>query len=172
MLADGYKIDGAHFCIEIGAQVPGCVSPLSGPLDITMQPNPLPDSTIRAQVFEDNAPTNGGPDATEANLAGFVGHIKDVLGEIQTDVYGNPLCTTYEGENPDTYEIPLSALDADMLPDPDAGNRWQLRERRERHAGDPAPRDEPLQRRRHPARRARSGSRRPPSRATTTGTRG
>src|SRR4029079_5322909 len=81
---------------------------------------------------EDNAPTNMGQDTGEANLAGFVGHIVDTLGEIQTDVYGNPLCTRYEGEDvgdldndpttPDTYEIPLDALDEDMLPIPVPGS--------------------------------------------------
>lgn len=124
--ADGYKIDGAHFCVDTGAaDVAGCPSPLSGPLAVELQPNPLPDGTLRAQVFEDNAPTNMGYDTSEATMAGFVGHIVDTLGEIQTDVYGNPLCTRYEGENPDTYEIPLSALDADMLPIPIPGSGGQ-----------------------------------------------
>ncbi len=90
MIADGYKIDGAHFCIETGAPVAGCADPLNGQLIVELQPNPLPDGTLRAQVFEDNAPTNMGQDTGEANLEGFVGHIVDTLGEIQTDVYGNP----------------------------------------------------------------------------------
>ena len=38
------------------------------------------------------------------------------IGEVQTDVYGNPLCTTYVDEDPVTHEIPNSALDGDMLP--------------------------------------------------------
>ena len=129
VIADGYKIDGAHFCVETGAPVAGCADPLNGQLVVELQPNPVPDGTLRAQVFEDNAPTNMGQDTGEANLAGFVGHIVDSLGEIQTDVYGNPLCTRYEGEKydddpstVDTYEIPLSALDPDtMLPIPKAG---------------------------------------------------
>ncbi len=131
VLADGYKIDGAHFCVSMsGPQAHICDSPLDGPLQITMQPTPLPDATLRASVFEDNAPTNGGLDTGEQNLEGFVGHIVDTLGEIQTDVYGNPLCTRYEGEDwqgiggqPPTYQIPNGALDpTDMTPIPIPGS--------------------------------------------------
>ncbi len=122
VMADGYKIDGAHFCVETGSTVPGCNDPLNGTLKIEMQPTPLPDGTLRAFVFEDNAPTNMGPDTGEQNLEGFVGHITDTLGEIQSDVYGNPLCTRYEGEDPETYEIPLASLDADMVPIPIPGS--------------------------------------------------
>ena len=42
---------------------------------------------------------------TEQGLAGFEGQMTDYLGQIITDVYGNPLCTTYVGENPDTHVI-------------------------------------------------------------------
>ena len=107
VLADGYKIDGAHFTVPLAD--PGRVT-------VELQPNPLPDSTLRAQVFADIAPTNGTIDPGDTGLAGFVGHIVDTLGEVQTDVYGNPLCTTYVGEDPDTHVIPLASLDADMLP--------------------------------------------------------
>ena len=72
-----------------------------------MQPDPLPDSTLRAQVFLDEASTNGAIDNGEPGLAGFQGHINDTLGEVTTDVYGNPLCTVYAGEDPDTHVIPL-----------------------------------------------------------------
>ncbi|MEJ2748506.1 MAG: SdrD B-like domain-containing protein, partial [Anaerolineae bacterium] len=84
---------------------------------VELQPTPLPDATVRAFVFEDISPTNGAPDVpVEHGLEGFVGHLADYLGEVTTDVYGNPFCTTYVGEDPVTHEIPLSALDADMLP--------------------------------------------------------
>jgi hypothetical protein len=124
VLADGYKIDGAHFCIHTGAApVPGCTTPLSGDLTVTLQPTPLPDGTLRAFVFEDNAPTNMGYDTGEATMAGFEGHIVDSLGLVTTDVYGNPLCTRYQGENPDTYVIPdvPANFDADGNPIPIAG---------------------------------------------------
>ena len=107
VIADGYKIDGEHFTVPL---------PDPGEVTVELQPNPLPDSTIRAQVFADIAPTNGTIDPGDNGLAGFVGHINDTLGEVSTDVYGNPLCTTYVGENPDTHEIPLGSLDSDMLP--------------------------------------------------------
>ncbi len=109
VLADGYKIDGAHFTVPL---------PDPGLVTVELQPNPLPDSTLRGQVFSDTAPTNGTQDPGEPGLAGFVGHIADTLGEVQTDVYGNPLCTRYEGEDPDTHVIPFASLDADMLPVP------------------------------------------------------
>ena len=106
VLADGYKIDGAHFSV-----------PLSDSLvEVELQPMPLPDSTVKGQVFADMAPTNGGFDAGDAPLAGFQGHLNDLLGEVTTDVYGNPTCTTYVGEDPVSHEIPLAALDSDMLP--------------------------------------------------------
>jgi hypothetical protein len=108
VLANGYKIDGEHFTV-----------PLADPglLTVEVQPNPLPDSTLKASVFADNALTNGTQDVpAEPGLAGFVGHINDYLGEVSTDVYGNPLCTTYVGEDPVTHQIPAASLDADMLP--------------------------------------------------------
>jgi len=109
VLADGYKIDGEHFTVPLPA--PGLVT-------VELQPNPLPDSTLRAFIFQDTAPTNGANDQGEPGLAGFSGHISDTLGEVQTDVYGNPLCTVYKGEDPDTHIIPTASLDSDMLPQP------------------------------------------------------
>ena len=72
----------------------------AAPVDVELQPNPLPDSTLRAQVFADIAPTDGTLDAGEPGLAGFVGHINDYLGVVTTDVYGNPLCTDVRGRGP------------------------------------------------------------------------
>jgi hypothetical protein len=107
VLADGYKLDGAHFTMPIDD---------AAPVPVPLQPMPLPDATVKGQVFEDMAPTNGAYDAGDRPLAGFVGHLNDVLGEVSPDVYGHPLCTTYVGEDPVSHEIPLSALDADMTP--------------------------------------------------------
>ncbi len=115
VLADDYKIDGAHFSVPLDA--PGLVT-------VQVQPNPLPDSTLRAQVYLDEASTNGAIDNGESGLANFQGHINDVLGEVTTDVYGNPICSIYKGENPNTHEIPWDApgvpggpyRDADGLP--------------------------------------------------------
>ncbi len=84
VLADGFKIDGAHFTVPLAD--PGVVT-------VEVQPTPLPDSTIQAAVFEDTSIVNGAPDLpAEHGLAGFQGHIKDYLGEVTTDVYGDPLC--------------------------------------------------------------------------------
>jgi len=95
VLADGYKIDGAHFA-----------APGSGDVTVEMQPYDLPDATVRAFVFQDTAPTNSAPDApAEVGLAGFEGHIKDYIDEVTTDVYGNPLCTRYQNEDPATFQI-------------------------------------------------------------------
>ncbi|MEP6894519.1 MAG: SdrD B-like domain-containing protein, partial [Chloroflexota bacterium] len=84
VLADNYKIDGAHFTVPFTD---------SGLVTVQMQPYDLPDATLQAAVFEDNAPTNSAPDVpAERGLAGFVGHIKDYIDEVTTDVYGAPLC--------------------------------------------------------------------------------
>ena len=103
VLADNYKIDGTHFTVPLDedATVGG-----KGLVEVGVQPNPLPDSTLRAQVFLDEASTNGAIDNGEPGLAGFQGHVNDTLGEVTTDVFGNPLCTVYAGENPDTHVIP------------------------------------------------------------------
>jgi len=115
--ADGFKIDGAHFTVRNGAlsSVDGNpVDPLK-PTTVTvgMQPFPLPLGTIRLRVFNDQAPVDGTyeagsqedsdcsatPEPGRACLAGFTAHISDVLDEVTTDYYGNPLCTTYETDS-------------------------------------------------------------------------
>jgi hypothetical protein len=86
VLADGYKIDGAHFTVSGGAAA----------VTVEMQPYPLPAATIQAAVFEDVSPVNGAPDLpAEHGLAGFQGKIADYIGQVSTDVFGNPLCTEY-----------------------------------------------------------------------------
>ncbi|HEX5691486.1 MAG TPA: hypothetical protein VFX76_15845, partial [Roseiflexaceae bacterium] len=113
VLADGYKIDGEHFSVPFSG---------SGLVTVQMQPYDLPDATVRAFVFEDTAPTNSAPDAPAENgLAGFVGHINDYIDEVTTDVYGNPLCTKYEGEDPVTFQIDPGAF-ANGAPVPIAGS--------------------------------------------------
>ncbi len=87
VLADNYKIDGAHFRVPLPDPVDGAN------VTVQMQPYDLPDATIQAEVFEDVAPTNSAPDVpAERGLAGFRGHIADYIDEVTTDVYGNPLC--------------------------------------------------------------------------------
>jgi hypothetical protein len=90
VMADGFKIGGAHFTIPY--------DDANGPIEVALQPDPLPLATMRIQVFEDNQSPNGQMDApVELGLNGFEGRISDVLGEISTDWYGNPLCTEYDG---------------------------------------------------------------------------
>jgi len=58
VLAEGYKIGGAHFTV-----------PLAGPVTVALQPHPLPSATMRIKVFEDISPANGMFDApAEAGL--------------------------------------------------------------------------------------------------------
>ncbi len=87
VLADGYKMGGIHFTVPL--EDPGI-------LNIGLQPHPLPAATMRIKVFEDDASTNGQMDTSEHGLAGFRAVINDTLGQISTDVFGNPLCTTYD----------------------------------------------------------------------------
>ncbi len=108
VLADDYKIDGAHFTMPM--EEPGV-------LNVTVQPHPLPDSTLRAIVFQDEASTNGAIDNGENGLEGFQGHINDTLGEVTTDVYGNPLCTTYVNEDAN-FQIPWDAASRDAEGNP------------------------------------------------------
>ena len=83
---DGFKIDGAWFSSPVGN---------NGLVTVDMQPYPLPFTTVRMQVWN-NLQTNGAYDTGEPVLAGFEGHIDDVLAPVTTDWYGNPICTTYQ----------------------------------------------------------------------------
>ena len=87
VLADGYKLDGTHFTIPMEA--PGVVT-------VPLQPLPLPTATIKSQVFADVTSANGQYDPGEDGLPGFSGKITDYIGQVNTDVFGNPLCTKYE----------------------------------------------------------------------------
>ena len=86
VLADGYKLDGTPFTIPM--ESPGVVL-------VPLQPFPLPNATIKAQVFADVTEANGQFDPGEDGISGFAGKITDYLGQVNTDVFGNPLCTTY-----------------------------------------------------------------------------
>lgn len=93
VLADGYELDGLHFTV-----------PFDGTLTLSMIATPLKTATIQAAVFEDISPVNGAPDApAEHGLAGFRGGLLDYLGDISTDVFGNPLCTVYAFSGPNYF---------------------------------------------------------------------
>lgn len=84
VLADGYKLDGEHFTLPMDD---------ASVIDVLMQPQPIPDATIQAAVFEDISPVNSAPDVPlEHGLAGFRAGLFDTLGQVTTDVYGSPLC--------------------------------------------------------------------------------
>ncbi len=110
VLANGYKMGGIHFSIPL--ESPGIVT-------VGLQPNPMPAATMRIKVFEDDASTNGQMDTSEHGLEGFRAVINDTLGQISTDVFGNPLCTTYDsGGNPNginEYGCLLSDANGDMV---------------------------------------------------------
>src|SRR4051794_26390295 len=98
LTADGFKIDGAHFTVTPGS---------SQRVDVTMQPLPLPLTTLRLQVFNDNAPVDATWEAdAEPGLANFTATLTDVLGLVSTDYYGNALCTKYMHRGPATRANP------------------------------------------------------------------
>ncbi len=91
--AKGFKIDGQHFTVGAGS---------TQAVTVLMNPTPLPLSTIRIQVFNDNIPVDATYEAdAEEGLKGFTAHLTDVFGEVSVDYYGNALCTVYEHVNAD-----------------------------------------------------------------------
>ena len=120
--APGFKIDGVHFTVN--SADPERQDQL---LEVGMNPMPLKTLTVRVNVFNDNASTNGqwdldaetyvpadGNQPARNDMSGFVGHLSDVLGPVTTDVYGNALCTQYEIDDagntrldPDGFPIPI-----------------------------------------------------------------
>jgi len=86
--ADGFKIDGSHFTVAPGG---------TRQVTVEMQPTPLPLTTLKIEVFNDNAPVDATYEvAAEQGLAGFTAHLADVFGTVSVDYYGNSLCTVYQ----------------------------------------------------------------------------
>ena len=116
-----------------------------------MNPTPLPLTTLRLQVFNDNAPVDGTYEVdAEPGLAGFTASLTDVLGTVSTDYYGNALCTVYrhaerKRHRPDAVR---RQQPADHRHDP---VHRQVRQQQHRADHDPEPRPEPLRRDGHPA---------------------
>ena len=89
--AKGFKIDGAHFTVSSNSQL----------VDVAMNPTPLPLSTLKLTVFNDNAPVDATYEVdAEPGLAGFTAHITDVFGPVSVDYYGNPICSVYLHKRP------------------------------------------------------------------------
>ena len=83
---DGFKIDGQWF------DVPNA----TGLVTVAMQPYPLPFTTVKMKVWND-LQTNGAWDTGEPVLAGFEGHISDVLSPVTTDWYNIPIASSASG---------------------------------------------------------------------------
>ncbi|MEP7179866.1 MAG: hypothetical protein ABI775_12300, partial [Pseudonocardiales bacterium] len=89
--ADGFKIDGKHFTVQSGT---------TSRVTVAMNPTPLPLTTLRIEVFNDNAPVDATYEVdAERGLSGFSAAITDVMGLVSTDYYGNALCTKYMHTN-------------------------------------------------------------------------
>lgn len=101
---------------KIGGNWATVTSDTNTVVEVGLQPHPLPLSKIRVHVFHDNNPVNGENDVpVEAGLKGFLIVIKDAVGEVTVDYFGNPLGTEYqknaEGKlifGPDGNPIPVS----------------------------------------------------------------
>ncbi|RNM15781.1 hypothetical protein EFL26_06255 [Nocardioides pocheonensis] len=105
--ASGFKIGGQHFTVPTtgGTQA----------VDVRLDPTPLPLSTLRIQVFNDNIPVDSTYEVgAEQPLAGFTAHLTDVFGDVSVDYYGNALCTIYKHANADGTGPML--FDADNRP--------------------------------------------------------
>ena len=88
VMADGFKIDGQHFTVADGQT--------ATPVIVEMNPTPLPLTTLRIQVFNDNHPVDATYEVdAEQGLAGFTAHLSDVFGPASVDYYGNAMCTKY-----------------------------------------------------------------------------
>ncbi len=122
VMINGYKLGGAHFTVPL--QDPGIVT-------VALQPHPLPAATMRIKVFEDDASTNGQMDVpSEHGLEGFRAVINDILGQVSTDVFGNPLCTTYDAGGTPTgineYGCLISDANGDMAISNLGPNRYDV----------------------------------------------
>jgi len=88
VVANGYQVGGQHFSLPLDSA--------SNTVTVELEPNPLPTTTYRAMVFNDNTSPNGAMDVPgEVGLDGFEGIINEILGQVSTDWFGNPLCTEY-----------------------------------------------------------------------------
>jgi hypothetical protein len=115
--ADGYEIGGAHFSLPTSG-----AATLNGPLPVTLLQYPLPLATIRVRIFKDTVPADGVYEIdAEQPIAGFRAYLNDMLGDVSTDYYGNPICTEYETD-PATGEV---NVDADGTPIIKAGSTGQ-----------------------------------------------
>jgi hypothetical protein len=112
--AQGFEVGGAHFTVPYDPQ---------STFEAKLQPGPLPLATVRVRVYPDTAPVDGtyeigaedwvGRNDTGSAGAGFRGYLADMLGDVSTDFFGNPLCTEYEHYVAPTQDNPNPAYPAD-----------------------------------------------------------
>lgn len=65
-------------------------------VDVVVHSQPIPTAQISVYIFNDNAPINNAPDATESGLEGFKILLDDTGGQLIKDAFDNPLGTTYK----------------------------------------------------------------------------
>ncbi|HET7480763.1 MAG TPA: hypothetical protein VFJ72_14755, partial [Rubrobacteraceae bacterium] len=116
--ADGYKLGGEHFSAGDTVTVLLEPEPKAG-----LDPSRL--AKIRVHAFEDNRMVNGENDAPlESGLEGFDVVIKDEVGHVTQDYYGNAIGTEYEKDangdlvlDPNGQPIPVPNTGGNILTD-------------------------------------------------------
>ena len=162
VLADGYKLDGAHFTVPFTT---------TAPVIVEVQPDPLPDATLRAQVYQDEATTNGAIDNSEHGSCRLPGSHQRHPRRGHDRRLRQPAVHHLRRREGRLHASRPAPWTPTARPVVDKRGR-QVLQRRDRDADHPAPRLEPLHRHRAAAGRLRTGSRPPRSRATTTSTAG
>lgn len=66
-------------------------------VNVPVTSQPVPTAQIFVRAHEDDSPINNTWDDGEAGLGGFTVFIYDMGGQLNTDTFGNPLGTVYEG---------------------------------------------------------------------------
>ena len=92
VMAPGYTMTG------------GPVRPGETSKDLVVYKTPLVAAQIKVLVFHDKSPVNGAPDA-EPPLPGFKIILYDQFGQQTQDIFGNPLGTTYNNDNPNSINF-------------------------------------------------------------------
>lgn len=88
--SNSYKSSGAHFTVDGSGEAVA--------VEVGLVKGPLPTASVVVEVFHDNHMVNNARDyPVEDGLEGFSVLLEDGTGEVAVDIYGNPLCTEYDG---------------------------------------------------------------------------